>query len=194
MDDKWFMDIVRQRRSFRKFADAPVEAEKLARIKESCVEAASAFGCRSTRLVFIEDPVFRKKFIWAATSGIVGKVNPWMYLTKAPNFVVLAGYPQKGGTSGDRLLYLAEASMIMETLLLSATSLGLATCWMAGFGERGLARALSMPDDARIMAISPIGYPPAAPEISMDRVIRQAVSKSRKPMDRICFIHDRGGK
>ena len=184
------MDLIKTRRSYRKYADLPVESEKLEALKTTCAEAAHAFGSGATRFVFVQDPRARRRFIRAATSGLYGKINPWMYLTKAPYFVALVGYPNRAKRHGDREMYLAEASMAMECLMLAAASLGLATCWMAGYGERALSRALNIPNDARIIAITPVGYPPERAGVSMDSVTRLAVSKRRKPLEAICFFHE----
>lgn len=56
---------------------------------------------------------------------------------------------------------LESASAAMENLLLTATALGLGTCWMTGplRDEKTLRTILAIPPDREIVAVTPLGYP-----------------------------------
>jgi len=181
-----FEQVVRFRRSVRKYLDRPVEPEKWEALEMAAVRAAEALDLQSVKFVFIRNPENKRKFALAAFSGIAGKINPWLLTTKAQGFIVLAGNERKIGDDLDNPLYLAEAAMAMEAVILQAAELGLGTCWMGAFGERKLNKVLKLPEGIRIVAISPVGYPPqAGPRLDWDTFTRQAVSKSRKPLDQI---------
>ena len=187
-----FEEVVRVRRSYRKYEDRPIEPEKWEALRATAVRACEAFSLASVRFVFVREPAARRKFIRASFSGLMGKVNPWLLVTKAPGFIALAGAVGKGG---DAELYLAEAALAMEAVLLAAAELGLATCWIGGFGERKLASLLGLPEGVRLLAISPVGYPPGSTDFRFDwdTLVRQAVSKNRKPLAEIVRMADAGG-
>ena len=50
----------------------------------------------------------------------------------------------------------------MQNLVLTATDLGLGTCWVAAFernGEEEIKKVLNLPKDLRVIAMTPLGYP-----------------------------------
>ena len=186
-----FEEIVRVRRSYRKFEDRAVEPEKWEALRATAVRACAALSLKSPRFVFVREPANRRKFIAASFSGLMGKVNPWLLVTKAPGFIALAGVVGQGD---DAELYLAEAAMAMEAVVLAAAELGLATCWLGGFGERGLTALLGLPRGVRLLAVSPVGYPPGSTDFRLDwdTLVRQAVSKRRKALGEIVRMADAG--
>jgi nitroreductase len=48
-------------------------------------------------------------------------------------------------------------AIAMQSLILTATGLGLATCWIANFDEEEVKKATEIPDDWRIAAMTPLG-------------------------------------
>jgi len=183
-----FMEIVRMRRSFRKFSDKPLELEKVEYLKKVLSESAQAFGFVDLSFVFVLEDGLRKRLARAIFSGLLGKVNPWVLTTKAPVFFVACGCPESKNSSevSSRPIYLAESAILMEIMILAATEIGLASCWLGGFGEDGVKKALEIPEEVRVIAISPIGYPPEKIGVtSWDYMARNLVSKRRVPLEKI---------
>ena len=188
---KNFMEIVKTRRSFRKYSDAPIENDKLKYLKNVSIECANSFGFKSAFLIFITDEGQRKKLRRAIFSGLMGKVNPWILNSKAPCFVLACGSLDSAKKVDDKLIYLAEAAIVMESLVLAAAEVGLSTCWLGGFGEDGVKKAFSLSEDTRIVAISPLGYPPEKIKVSSwDYMVRNLVSKRRVDIEKIVTILD----
>ncbi|MBN1573852.1 MAG: nitroreductase family protein [Deltaproteobacteria bacterium] len=180
------MDVIKVRRSYRKYAGDPIPGDKIGYLKEVVLEGASAFGFKSPFFVFVTRPEGKKLLKRGIFSGLMGKVNPWILTTKAFGFVVCCGYPDSAEVLEDKHFYLAECSILMELLMLAAAEVGVGTCWIGGFGEDGIKRALSIPDNARIVAVTPLGYPPDKIKASsLDYMARSLVSKRRKPMEKI---------
>ena len=44
-------------------------------------------------------------------------------------------------------------------MILVAQELGLGTCWIGAFDENKLKQILKIPDDIRVVAMTPLGYP-----------------------------------
>ena len=51
-----------------------------------------------------------------------------------------------------------DAGLAMEHLILAAAEQGLGTCWQGLFTEEKVRAALSVPDDVRVVAMTPLGY------------------------------------
>ena len=185
------MEVVKTRRSFRKYSDAPIEDEKLKYLEDVVCECASSFGFKSAFFIFVTEDEQRRKVRRAIFSGLMGKVNPWILNTKAPGFIIACGDLDLAKKVDDKLIYLAEAAIVMEALVLAAAEVGLATCWLGGFGEEGVKKALSLPEDKRIVAVSPLGYPPEKIRVSSwDYMARNLVSKRRVGIKKIMTIVD----
>ena len=94
------MEIIKVRRSVRKYADTivpPDEIETLARVAR---EGAHAFGAASPFFLFVFDPETKRRLSRAIFSGWFGKVNPWVLTTKAPGFIVACGRPDRAARRG----------------------------------------------------------------------------------------------
>ena len=51
-----------------------------------------------------------------------------------------------------------DAGLAMEHLVLAATVQGLGTCWLCSFSEERVREALDIPDNVRVVAMTPLGY------------------------------------
>ncbi len=187
-----FMDIVRIRRSVRKYTDAPIEPDKIDYLCRVARQGGRSLGTKSPFFLFVIDPETRRRLSRAIFSGWFGKVNPWILTTQAPAFVVACGRPHRAPTVGDKQLYLAEAAMIMELVVLAAAELGLGTCWLGGFGEEGVKKALGLDEETRVVAVSPLGYPPEKISLSSwDYLVNNLVSKRRVDITKIVSTVDK---
>jgi nitroreductase len=62
-------------------------------------------------------------------------------------------------------------------MILQAYELGLGTCWIGAFKEDAVRNILKIPKQARVVAMTPLGYPDEPPS-----------PKDRKSLDQIvCF-------
>ena len=70
----------------------------------------------------------------------------------------------------------------MEHLVLAATNLGLGTCWIGGFNEINVKKILNIPDEIKVVAMTPVGYP--SDEGLRSKLARKLIgANSRKPLD-----------
>jgi len=60
--------------------------------------------------------------------------------------------------------FIADVAIAFEHLCLAAHALGLGTCWMGWYDEELVKRSLGIPDDIRIVGITPLGYPDQEPK------------------------------
>lgn len=170
-----FMDVVRTRKSVRSYSNRMVEEEKITRILEAARIAPSWANRQCWSFIVVKD---REKIRKLAG----GLINPW--LKQAPVIIVACGNPQKSGSRNGMDYYLVDVAISMEHLVLAAADLGLGTCWIGGFDERKVKRTLGVPENIKIVALTPVGYP--ASEGVRDKIVKRLIkSGKRKPMEQI---------
>jgi nitroreductase len=54
---------------------------------------------------------------------------------------------------------MVDVAIAMQNMILTATELGLGTCWIADFDEKAIRKALNLPSNIRVVAMTPLGYP-----------------------------------
>ena len=174
-----FYDVVKNRKSVRSYKPDRVPEDVLLRIMEAARLAPSWANKQCWRYVIVDDP------------GLISRVAPGMVKSfGAPLMIVLCADPAQSGQREGKDYYLVDAAISMEHLVLAASAEGLGTCWVAGRLEEAVIRqALGVPDNLRVVAITPLGYPA---EGGLGNIVggamRAAVGASnRKPMGEIAF-------
>ena len=56
-----------------------------------------------------------------------------------------------------------DIGIAMEHLILAAADRGLGTCWIGAFDEQIAKEALGVPENVRVVASTPLGYPDESP-------------------------------
>jgi len=67
-----------------------------------------------------------------------------------------------------------DLTIAFEHMILAAANEGLATCWIGAFEEKKVKKILNVPDDVRVVALTPIGY-----------AAEEAKDRGRKPLAEI---------
>jgi nitroreductase len=84
------------------------------------------------------------------------------FVATAPLDIVACADLQAHATSygkrGAELYAIQDTAAAVQNILLTATSLGLGSCWVGAFNEEEAARTLDLPKQIRPLAIIPIGY------------------------------------
>ena len=156
-----FLELVRKRRSVRRFAGRTVEREKI----ELCLEAArlapSACNGQPWRFLVFDDPERKSALCRAACSGIYRNSN---FIAAAPAVIValfLRGklLPELAGRFQGKHYPLIDLGIAGEHLVLQAAELGLGTCWVGWFNASAVKKLLRLPRGEHPAALIPVGYP-----------------------------------
>jgi nitroreductase len=183
-DQMTFLDLARLRRSVRRFADQPIEPGKFDRLQAVAEAAQKAYGAAEGALLIADDPAVAERLRAAIVSGWQGKINLWLYVTKAPAFLIMLVKSPADTAEAGRPLSLGPISMVMETVVLAAAEMELGTCWIAGFNPAGVSKVLHLPPEWRPCIVSPLGYPTEKGRLEM--ISRTAVQADRrKPLEEI---------
>lgn len=175
-----FGDVLRTRGSVRKYSDKPVEEDKITEILESARIAPSWANRQGWSFIVIRDPDVRMKL-----SSAGGILNRW--LQKAPVLIIACGDPVKSGTRNGIQYIIVDVAIAMEHIVLAATNLGLGTCWIGVFDEQKIKTILGIPDNIRVLALTPLGY--AAESQGMYDRTAKSVMRSQKRKNLSEIVH-----
>lgn len=178
MAETGFMSLVQARKSVRSYSDKPVEEEKLVRILEAARLAPSWANKQPWSYVVVKDSARREEVAKAC-----GLLNTW--LKKAPVIIVACADPRRSGRRNGMDYYLVDMGISMEHLVLAAADQGLGTCWIGYFDEQKIKQALSVPEDMKVVTLSPVGYPDEGESIRSRMTRALAGSVRRKPLEEI---------
>ena len=147
------LETIRIRRSVRKYRRDPIPESVLDPLLEALRLAPSACNNQPWRFVVVTDAETRKALAHAARDQ--------MFIADAPVIIVGCGFPAKayqhmGGTGNSVDIDLAVA---LDHLMLAAAGAGLGTCWIGAFSERAVRQVIGAPDDVKVVALTPLGYP-----------------------------------
>jgi nitroreductase len=143
-----FSELVEKRRSVRAYKPIPIEEEKLKKI----LEAARMAPTGANRQQFM--------LIVAHTRGReeeLKKVYDRDFFTQAPVVIcacatVAAGQPyREGGAS-------LNVGIVVDHLILAATSLGLGSCWIGAFNREEAVKVFGLPEEAKPVICCALGY------------------------------------
>lgn len=127
------------------------EKDKIDRILEAARLAPTWANMQGMHYVIVQNPD-KVKEIWKA----VGQRQKFV---DAPMYIIGAIAENKSGTNANGLKYfMVDFGICFEHLILAATAEGLATCWIGWFNEDKIKKILEIPQEYRVIALTPLGY------------------------------------
>lgn len=165
------IEAIKKRRSIRKYLNREVEDDKLKRILEATRLAPSARNFQDWRFIVVRDPKIREKLSVAARGQ--------SFIAEAPVVIAACGLnPDYVMTCGQHC-YTIDVAIALDHMSLSAVEEGLGTCWIGAFYEDKVKEILGVPDDVRVVALMPIGYPAEQPSPTRRKPIEEIVAYDR---------------
>jgi len=155
-------DAVRTLLAVRQFQDKPVPKEIVRRIVEAGWLTGSAKNSQPWNFIIIEDRGVLLKIAELAKTG--------PYIAKAPLAIVVVVENSKFATS--------DGSRAIQSMLLTAWSLGVGSNWVGFLGMDGIKSLLGIPESLDVLAILPLGYP--LKKIGKGK-------KKRKPFEQVVY-------
>jgi nitroreductase len=160
-------EAVRTRRSIRRYTDMPVEKEKLVQVLEAARLSPSACNNQPWDFIAVTDKAAKEKLFPAYSRD---------WFIDAPVIIVACSTPSAAWSrKGSEEYWKVDAAIAMQSLVLVAHELGLGTCWIGAFNEDKVKEALNIPEQVRVVAMTPLGYPAE----------QKGPVKDRKTMDKI---------
>ncbi len=160
------MKAIQGRRSTRSFLDRPVEEEKLRDVLEAGRLAPSARNMQDWRFIVVRDEATRQQLAEAARNQ--------EFVGQAPVVIAACGTSDLVMTCG-QFAYALDVAIAVDHMTLAAFSLGLGTCRIGAFYEGKVKKILGVPEEVRVVALLPLGYPAgpvrATPRKSLEEVV-----------------------
>jgi nitroreductase len=166
------MDVfaaINQRCSVRAYKATDIDEDKLKKVLEAARLSPSASNRQDWKFIVVRNKETRKKLARAAFGQ--------SFIGEAPVVIVACGTDSKAMLACGQPMHTVDVSIACAYMILQAYELGLGTCWIGAFKEDETKKILSIPDDVRVVAMTPLGYPNQSPS-----------PKSRKSLDQIvCY-------
>lgn len=166
------MDVyqsIKARASIRSYKADPIPDDKLKRILEAVRLAPSACNIQPWKFIVISDHKIKKSLIPAC--------NNQSFIAEAPLIICACALEKQayGRMGGNLNSYPIDLAIAMDHLTLMAVEEGLATCWIGSFKEQEVKNILGVPEEVRVVALTPLGYPNMEP--SDRHLLRKDISE-----------------
>lgn len=147
------MEIITNRRSIRAYESDKIEDDKLDYILQAFRKAPSAKNLQPWKLIVVKNKHKREDLATAC--------NNQSFISEAPVVIAACAKEEEayGVMGGYMSSYTVDIAIAMEHLILAATEQGLGTCWIGAFKENLVKGILGVPENIRVVALTPVGYP-----------------------------------
>lgn len=158
-----FSEVVKERRSIRKFINKKIEREKIENIIKMASYAPSWKNTQISRYTVIED---RKCINKIAQDCVLDFEFNRNIIKNAPMIIVISTISQRSGyekdgsfstSKGDRW-EMFDAGIATQTFCLAACNEGVGSVVMGIFDEEKLHEVLNLPENQKVAAILALGY------------------------------------
>ena len=182
------IDVLKQRRSIRKYQNRPVPTETIRAILEAAAYAPSAHNAQPWRFIILTENEQKNGLadamaqVWLAEleRDHVPKNTRWATVnrsverfTAAPVLVVacltledMDSYPDAERQNNERDLAVQSLGAAIQTLLLAVHANGLGACWYCAplFCKTAVRQALEILGEVEPQALITVGYPDETPK------------------------------
>ncbi|MFP4051876.1 MAG: nitroreductase family protein [Thermoplasmata archaeon] len=163
-----FDDVIKKRRSIRKYTDKEVSDELILEILTAGFYSPSASDRRPWHFIVVQDENKKER---------LAKTHKWSSMVAdAPVVIVVCADEEEASR------WIEDASIATEHMHLKAQDLGLGSCWIAVRSDETMKRenyvyeVLNIPENIRVLCLLPIGYPvEEKPEHSDEEIIENRI-------------------
>lgn len=163
-------EAIAQRRSVRTYTGQAIEDTTTQKITEHIAGLTTPFGAEC-----------RIELIRTAAAAEPVRLGTYGAIRGASDFLALV-------LQNNVPLTQEGAAYVFEQVVLYCTSLGLGTCWLAGFFDRGnFKKQLTLRPGEKLRVVSPVGYPADKPHRSLSTLLNGGKPTPRKPFSENFF-------
>ena len=143
-------EVIKIRRSIRKYKVKQIEEDKLFRVLEAGRLSPSASNKQPWHFIVITDPEIRRKMKEAYSMS-------WFY--EAPVIIVGCVDPTIAAVRDGENFWKVDGAIAMQSMILQATEEGLGNCWIGAFPEAVVRKILEIPPYIRVVVMTSLGHP-----------------------------------
>jgi nitroreductase len=151
----FMIDLLRKRRSIRKYAQKSIDKRSLGMLLETLLRSPSSRNIKPWHFIVVDDRELLQKLSNSKESGS-------QFLQDAAIGIVVCA----DSTKSD--IWVEDCSIASILVQMTAQSLGLGSCWIqirnrmhtaAGTAEAYIQELLRLPENMKVLSIISIGYP-----------------------------------
>ncbi len=167
------LDVIQKRRSVRKYKEDPIPEKALGRVLEAARLAPSGKNFQPWKFIIVKDKALKEKLAQASAGQF--------FMAEAPIIIVGCGFPDNCYARMGRYMksWSVDVTIALEHLILQAQEEGLGTCWIGSFEEEGVKAILNVPEEVKVLALTPLGYPDEIPRFRGRKSLDEIISYDR---------------
>ena len=158
---------IKNRYSCRSYQAEPVPEEKLKKVLEAARLAPSAHNSQEWKFVVVRDIKKRKEVAGASGQS---------FIAEAPVIIAAVGLDPEHIMRSGNPAYAIDLAIAIEHMALQATEEGLGTCWIGAFNQEAVKEILEIPEECRVVALLPLGFPADKPQPKSRKKLEEIVS------------------
>ena len=146
---KDFLELAEARYSVRKYADTPIEQEKLERILHAGQVAPTAANRQPQQI-----------FVMQSEEALAKVRTLTRFHFGAPCVLLICANASRSHKMPDgHDCGPIDAAIVVTHMMLQAFDDGIGSCWVRGFDKHAVAEAFELPANLEPVAMLPLGYP-----------------------------------
>lgn len=163
-----FSEIVQTRRSIRKYKNKEIEEDKLRLILEAGRLAPSAKNSQDWKFIVVKDKLLKEKIALFSFNQ--------EFIKEADVVIIAVATETERIMACGQYAYTVNLSIAMSFMICQAWELGIGSCWIGAFDEEKIKDLLKIPNNYRIVALSPFGYPDENPPQRKRKSLEEIIS------------------
>jgi len=151
------LDLLKGRRSIRRYRPDPVPDEMVEQLLEAGRWAPSASNRQPWAFIVVRDEAVRREVAQHAAYYFIR----WAHVGEAPLLIALCGDARHRIY---RQFLHEDVGLAGSQIMLQAKALGLGTCWIGGLDREAISSILKVPDHMEIVGLLTVGFPAEDPD------------------------------
>jgi nitroreductase len=182
------LEVIRNRRSDRHFDARPVAQADIDLLIEAFRWAPSSSNRQPWRLVFATGEAARAAYDDALSAGN----KPWA--CAAPVKFAVIGTPEEQPDRNGLHMWLLDAGLALENMLIQGYAMGMTIHAMAGYDEKKILAGFNIPKPFRVAAVVAAGWRGKVESLPEEVRAKDLKPRTRKAVSEIAFRDTFGGK
>ncbi len=153
MQQMEFNEVIRTRRSIRKYSQKSIADDVLKKVLEGIRIAPSGSNRQPWKFIVIKNHQTKEKLVPACRDQ--------KFIAEAPVIIVACSLPIESnrGNYMKEFSVVVDVSIAIDHLMLAARNEGLGTCWIGAYDNDTVKGILGIPNEVNVVALVPLGYP-----------------------------------
>ena len=182
------LEVIRSRRSDRHFDARPVAQADIDLLIEAFRWAPSSTNRQPWRLIFVTSDAARATFDDALSAGN----KQWA--PAAPVKIVVIGTPEEQPDRNGLHMWLLDAGLALENMLIQGYAMGMTIHAMAGYDEKKILAGFNIPQPFRVAAVVAAGWRGQVESLPEEVRAKDLKPRARKAAAEFAFGDTFGGK